>query len=112
MQAGEYVTFHYKDNGDLVMSPTQELLDSASDFDRDSLEIWDLLEDYLCNGWEFVDAEHIGALTSAPIISPDVIWSDSGELESIESAYGYMDYAVFNPATELLHGQSITWQKG
>jgi len=40
--------------------------------------VWEVLEPYLCNGWQLVAPEDIGALTEATIISNgDYVWWDT-----------------------------------
>jgi hypothetical protein len=56
----------------------------------------DLLEWQLCNGWEFVNPEDIGALTSAPILR-----SPNGKL------YWFPDYAVTCEIEELLEKNEV-----
>jgi hypothetical protein len=48
----------------------EERRDEDGNYDKptDSI-LYDLLEDHLCNGWEMVPPEDIGAMTSAPILS-------------------------------------------
>ena len=53
-----------------------------------------LLEDWLCNGWEMVPPEDIGALTSAPILSDEVERDDNGEIVKVGAVYWFPDYAV------------------
>lgn len=56
--------------------------------------LYDLLEDWLCNGWEMVPPEDIGALTSAPILSDEVERDDNGEITKVGAVYWFPDYAV------------------
>ncbi|PXA07078.1 hypothetical protein, partial [Staphylococcus pseudintermedius] len=45
----------------------------------------ELIEYQLCNGWERIQPEEIGALTSAEMISNNAIRNDKGELIEVES---------------------------
>jgi hypothetical protein len=73
-----------------------------------SEEFADVIEWQLCNGWEWLLPEEVGALTDAPTISDDTERDDTGELVSVGSVYAYMDYQVFNPVTQLLKYGSIS----
>ena len=54
----------------------------------------DMLEDHLCNGWEMVPPEDIGALTSAPILSEEVVRDDYGTLVSVGKVYWFPNYQI------------------
>jgi hypothetical protein len=56
------------------------------EWDRPHSEIlFNLLEDHLETGWEFIQPEEIGALTSAPILSDDISRDDKGEITEVGS---------------------------
>jgi len=61
----------------------------------------DLLEYSLCNGWESVPPEDIGALTSAPILSDEITRDDNGNITEIGKVYWFPDYAVRSEIDEL-----------
>lgn len=56
--------------------------------------LYDLLEDWLCNGWEWLAPEEIGALTSAPILSDEVERDDFGKIVKLGRVYWFPNYAV------------------
>jgi len=60
----------------------------------------DLLEDWLCNGWEWVKPEDIGALTSAPILR-----SPAGTL------YWFPAYAVTCEIEEMLVNGEVVFPR-
>jgi hypothetical protein len=62
----------------------------------------DLLEDHLCNGWEMVPPEDIGALTSSPILSDSAVRDDDDKLTSIGDVYWFPEYQVKSELEELL----------
>ena len=65
------------------------------DWDKGAEEILrELLDDHLCNGWEFVPPEDIGALTSSPILSDEVERNDDGEIVKVGKVYWFPNYAV------------------
>lgn len=61
----------------------------------------DLLEDHLCNGWEFIQPEEIGALTSANIISDEVTRDEDGNITKLGKIYWFPDYAIRLEINEL-----------
>lgn len=68
----------------------------------------DLLEDWTCNGWEWIRPEEIGALTAAPIISDSVERDDNGKLVSTGDVWWHARYAVDDELKELLeHGEYV-----
>ena len=53
----------------------------------------DLIEHQLCNGWDRITAEDIGALTSnETILSDSARRNDQGDLEWTDSVYFFADY--------------------
>ena len=62
----------------------------------------DLLEDHLCNGWEWLEPEEIGALTAAPLLSDSVLRNDKNEVTDYENVYWFPEYAVTSELEELL----------
>ena len=67
----------------------------------------DLLEDHLCNGWEFIRPEEIGALTAAPILTDSAVRDDQGKLLSVEQVYWFPDYAVRCELDELMENGEV-----
>lgn len=45
------------------------------------------LESYLCNGWDRILPEEVGALTDGILLSDDAVFDDSGELIECKSLY-------------------------
>ena len=60
-----------------------------------------LLEDHLCNGWELVPPEDIGALTAAPILSDEIVRDEEGRIVEAGRVYWFPDYAVRDEIEEL-----------
>jgi len=69
-----------------------------------------LLEDHLCNGWEMVPPEDIGALTAAPILSDEVVRDDNGRAIEVGHVYWYPDYAVRDEIEELRKNLVLIFQ--
>jgi hypothetical protein len=104
---GFYVDLQKNDAGDLEIVLNER---GQTNFDkiqelRDAYGINEalnaLLEDHLCNGWEMVQPEDIGALTSAPILSDEIVRDDNGRVVEAGRVYWYPDYAVRDEIEEL-----------
>jgi hypothetical protein len=78
--------------------------------DNDALS--ELLDYELCNGWDMIYPEEIGALTDAPILSDDAQYNDDGELIWCDNVYWYPDYQVLSPVEELFKYDQVVFQKG
>jgi outer membrane receptor for ferric coprogen and ferric-rhodotorulic acid len=58
----------------------------------------DLIEHQLCNGWDRITAEDIGALTSnETMLSDSAQRNDQGDLEWTDSVYYFADYQTTDP---------------
>lgn len=107
LEHGFYVDLKKNDDGNLGILLNEN---GRSNFDtiqgvRDAQGInealYALLEDHLCNGWEMVPPEDIGALTAAPIISDEIVRDDNGRVIEAGRVYWYPDYAVRDEIEEL-----------
>jgi len=72
--------------------------------------LYALLEDHLCNGWEMVPPEDIGALTAAPILSDEIVRDDDGRVTEAGRVYWYPDYAVRDEIEELRSHLMLVFQ--
>jgi hypothetical protein len=96
------------DNGNLKITLTDEGREELSDIverngnDSDAA-MHDLLEFHLCNGWDNLRPEEIGALTSSGLIlSDDVERSEDGEtVVGCGVVYWHDNYMVENPVESL-----------
>jgi len=69
--------------------------------------MYEFFEDILANcEWEWIDAEEIGALTSAPILG----YRD--ENENVVAAYGFMNYCVDSVLVRLFIDEKVEFDKG
>lgn len=104
VKQGYYVNLQTLNNGDLEITPTAQAVEEAERFlqlaPNDAL--YELLEDYLCNGWAFVPPEKIGALTDSPILTDEIAYGDSGSIEYIGSVWWFPQYQVENEIETLL----------
>lgn len=71
--------------------------------------LWNFLEEFFCNGWEWIHPEEIGALTDAPIISYDVTRDEDNNITEIGDVWAYADYMLFNPLEKLFENGSIVF---
>jgi hypothetical protein len=71
-----------------------------------------LLEDHLCNGWEMVPPEDIGALTAAPIVSDEIVRDDEGRITEAGRVFWYPDYAVRDEIEDLCERSVLVLQSG
>ena len=69
-----------------------------------------LLEDHLCNGWEMVPPEDIGALTAAPILSDEIGKDEDGRVTEAGRVYWYPDYQVRDEIEELRAHLKLVFQ--
>jgi len=69
-----------------------------------------LLEDHLCNGWEMVPPEDIGALTAAPILSEEIVRNEEGRVTDVGRVYWYPDYAVRDEIEEIRTKLALVFQ--
>lgn len=69
---------------------------------------FDLIEDALCNGWESLTPEQLGALTSNPyMLADDCVFDDDGELEQVGTVYAYDAYQISDPLDLLEQDGSV-----
>lgn len=78
------------------------LPEARDDIELGKTHLSDVIEHQLCNGWQWVNPEEIGALTEAPIITDDYEWDEHGNLTHCGSVYAYMDYMLYDPVDELV----------
>jgi hypothetical protein len=91
-------------NGDLKIVLTDEGREVLGhDVHEDAYpDLNDLMEYWLCNGWELLNPEDIGALTSCPFIyTDDAEQDDNGDYTRIGRVYWYPQYEVHNPVQRL-----------
>lgn len=97
---------------ELTPEGREELIDW--ELDRHSGEdlLLQLLEFHLCNGWDSINPEHIGALTDSLIISDEIEYDDRGE-EVVEGGrvYWHPNYMVEDPIQTLLE-KGVFWMTG
>ena len=53
-----------------------------------------LLEDFIENGWTLCEADEIGALSNAPVLSRDMATNDRGDYEVYGPLYYFEPYQV------------------
>lgn len=68
------------------------------------------IEPVLCNSeWDFVRPDEIGALVAddTPILSPDMVRADDGDIVAITTVYYYGSYALRDPLEDLLRAGQV-----
>jgi hypothetical protein len=99
----------------IVLTPNgrQELqrrLDNGDNIDAEAT-LYDLLEDHLCNGWEWILPEELGALTSAPILSDDCRRDDQGRLIEVRPVFWFPSYQILSPVNQLLNAGHVDFDR-
>ena len=84
-----------------------ELIDHETDITNMGLD--ELFEYQLCNGWDFVSPEDFGALTEAPILSEEIIYTDEGEVERVGVVYWFPDYMIIDIIEQLIKNGEVVF---
>ena len=107
IEHGTYVDLEKMPNGRLKIILTEDGREQFDEFEqiRDEFgideAIRELIEDHLCNGWQEVFPEEIGALTSALLLADDVERDDDGRITGIGRVYWNPAYQVTDEIQEL-----------
>lgn len=64
-------------------------------------ELIDWIEWHLCNGWEWIAPEEIGALTDTPILTDECERDDHGTITRLGRVYAHTRYAIEDAAEQL-----------
>ena len=117
-----YINLVEMKDGDLVLSLTtegkefiEEKTDGSFEFNHDRL-LHDLLEDFTCNGWHYIDPEYINVgLTSCDLIlSNDIRYNEETEEEYFDPGdHIWHDnyYAIRSQVQALYENGNITLWK-
>jgi hypothetical protein len=111
------VDFHFGARG-LRMVPTESGVEAAKAIVEEghAADTRRMLEDWIGNGWHFIPAEAIGALTGCDdIISQDFTIADDGSWEPVAPrpcVYAHMNYAVELPIEEWAAGRAVFFDRG
>jgi hypothetical protein len=110
---GRYVDFEKLPNGNLKLTLNDEGREAIAD--DPSVSIFDLIDSQLCNGWDYIDADAIGALTGCDLIlSEDVERDEDGDVLKVGGVYWHPNYAI-EDAVETLRDKGsfvLTYVKG
>ena len=113
---GFYVDLRKTNNGDLQIVLTESgranfvEVEEGRDAHGIHAALCTLLEDHLCNGWEMLPPEDIGALTAAPILSDEIVRDDDGRVVEAGRVYWYPDYAVRDEIEEIRRDLVLVFQ--
>jgi hypothetical protein len=72
----------------------------------------DLLEHQLCNGWEIIAPEEVGALTDGLLLSDDVQRDDDGTLTHVGDVYWNSNYQIRAAAADLFEDGHVNFTRG
>jgi len=103
-----------KENGLLIRLTDKEELENLFENEEQGhgvVTAYDVISDYIGNGWDEVLPEKIGALTEAPIIGKMVYWDDNGDFDGAEEIYWYPNYQIEDPFRVLLEAGEVFFQK-
>jgi hypothetical protein len=119
MTNNNYTNFEILPNGNLKITLTQdgkiELNRIQTEYAEDWIDyetLWNILEHQLCNGWDWLRPEQVGALTDSPILTNDVTYNDNGEVEKIGQIWWYPNYMIDNLTEVLYNNGYIIFEKG
>lgn len=113
---GFYVDLQKTEGGELRIALTEngqtEFSTIIEERDRHGINaaLRALLEDHLCNGWEMVPPEDLGALTSAPILSDEISRDEKGRVTEAGRVYWYPDYQVRDEIEEIRERLELLFQ--
>ncbi len=103
----------------MIIKPTAEgLADAQEAWERiearevaPDAALYDLLEYWSGNGWTWISPEAIGALTDAPIMSPDAAIEDDGTTTVYPggAVYWHSNYMVEDPVEKWAQGDGVVW---
>jgi hypothetical protein len=87
----------------ITLEPTNNLLSDVQGIGESipKPSIWELMEDFFTNGWEMVNPEDIGALTSGEIMS-----------DQDGNVYWHERYQIEDMVEELMNGNKVNLQYG
>lgn len=73
--------------------------------------MFDLMEEWVQSEWMWIPPEQIGALTDAPIISPDATVEDDGSYTIFPdgAVYWHSNYMVEDPVEKWARGEGVVW---
>lgn len=79
---------------------------------RDARDIYEVLEWHLCNGWEIIRPEEVGALTDGMLLTDDFLRNDQGTLLEIGDIFWDSNYQVSDALEALRTEGKVTFVKG
>lgn len=115
-ERGFYVDLQKTEGGDLAIMLTQDGQENFATIQEEKdargihAALCALLEDHLCSGWEMVPPEDLGALTSAPILSDEIVRDDEGRIVEAGRVYWYPDYQVRDEIEEIRRDLILVFQ--
>ena len=107
--ASRLTNFVILPNGNLKIERVASVEEIKTVIEDTTDPLVDLLDYQLCNGWDWIRPEEIGALTDAPILG-QVTRNDDGDFLDGD-VYWFPDYMVTDPVEHLLTHGYVIFQK-
>jgi hypothetical protein len=111
----QYVDFNVVDgNLEITLLPEGKefVLETQSDPEKNIASndfFYELVEWQTCNGWDYVQPEEIGALTSSLILSEHTERDDQGTLVQIGRVFWFPNYQVESEVETLLEKGKVVF---
>lgn len=112
-----YTDFEQLGNGDLRIRITdagrEELADMEADGKLSHEDMFvHLLEYQICNGWELVPPEDVGALTASLIISEEVERDKDGDMTCCGKVYWFPEYQIVSEIMRIKEDGYVVYTAG
>jgi len=108
---GFVTTYEDKDGNLVLCNPDPDIDWKEMERIGDDRAIIELLEYQLCNGYDIIYPEEIGALTSALIIGEGIEFDDEENLIRADKIWWLENYALILVWEELKAGRKVVFQK-
>lgn len=111
----QYVDFNVVDgNLEITLLPEGKefILETQSDPEKNIGSndfFYDLVEWQVCNGWDFVQPEEVGALTSSLILSENTERDDQNGLVQVGRVFWFPNYQVESEVETLLEKGKVVF---
>jgi hypothetical protein len=114
--AGQLVEFTKLSNGDLRISLLPEGREEAVEISKTNkstnAKFTEIIMHQICNGWDVLRPEEVGALTDSLILSDDSEFDDEGEVITIGNVWWFPNYQILDEVEELLKNGYVDFELG
>jgi hypothetical protein len=73
----------------------------------EGLSFEDIVEHQICNGWDWIHPEDVGALTDSPILSNSAEYDEDYNLIKIDSVFWYPNYQIHDIVKKLIENGHV-----